>query len=46
MQQSAAPAEEALKLQRPLPDDMLEIVIEGAKSDQPGEGRNAVGSHT
>ena len=46
MQQSAAPAEEALKLQRPLPDDMLEIVTEGAKSDQPEEGRNAVGSHT
>jgi putative SOS response-associated peptidase YedK len=30
-----APAEVALKLQRPLPDDMLEIVAEGARSDQP-----------
>jgi hypothetical protein len=28
--------EEALKLQRPLPDDRLEIVPEGRKSDQPG----------
>jgi hypothetical protein len=26
--------EEALKLQRPLPDDRLEIVLEGRKSDQ------------
>jgi putative SOS response-associated peptidase YedK len=30
-----APAEEALKLQRPLPDKMLEIVAEGPRSDQP-----------
>ena len=30
-----APAEAARKLQRPLPDDMLEIVAEGARSDQP-----------
>jgi hypothetical protein len=26
---------EALKRQRPLPDDMVEIVAEGARSDQP-----------
>jgi putative SOS response-associated peptidase YedK len=32
-----APVEEALKLQRPLPDDMLEIVSEGPRSDPPGE---------
>ena len=27
----SAPAEEALKLQQPLPDDMLEIVAEGSR---------------
>jgi putative SOS response-associated peptidase YedK len=30
-----APAEEALKLQRSLPDDMVQIVSEGHRSDQP-----------
>jgi putative SOS response-associated peptidase YedK len=30
-----APAEEALKLQRPLPDAALEIVARGAKKDEP-----------
>jgi hypothetical protein len=30
-----APVDAALKLQRPLPDGMLEIVAEGARSDQP-----------
>jgi putative SOS response-associated peptidase YedK len=30
-----APAEEALKLQRPLPDEMLQIVAEGSKSNKP-----------
>jgi putative SOS response-associated peptidase YedK len=29
-----APTEEALKLQRPLADDMLQIVAEGEKSDE------------
>jgi putative SOS response-associated peptidase YedK len=28
-----APAQEALKLQRPLPDGILEIVFRGLKSD-------------
>ncbi len=31
----SAPADEALKLQRPLTDHMLEIVAEGSRSDQP-----------
>jgi putative SOS response-associated peptidase YedK len=30
-----APTEEALKLQRPLPDEFLQIVAEGQKSDKP-----------
>jgi len=30
-----APTDGALKLQRPLPDALLEIVAEGQKSDQP-----------
>jgi putative SOS response-associated peptidase YedK len=30
-----APTEVALKLQRPLSDHLLEIVAEGARSDQP-----------
>jgi putative SOS response-associated peptidase YedK len=33
-----APVEDALKLQRPLSDDMLEIVSEGPRSDPPAEG--------
>lgn len=40
-----ARAEVAVKLQRPLTDDMLEIVAEGARSDQPEDGRVAAGSH-
>ncbi len=36
-----APTEEALKLQRPLPDEMLQIVAEGAKSDKPAEAAAA-----
>jgi putative SOS response-associated peptidase YedK len=30
-----APTEDALKLQIPLPDELLEIVVEGKKSDKP-----------
>jgi cytochrome P450 len=30
-----AAVEEALRLQTPVPDDMLEIVAEGAKADPP-----------
>jgi putative SOS response-associated peptidase YedK len=30
-----APAEEALKLQRPLPDGALKIVATGVKKDEP-----------
>ena len=40
-----ASAEVALKLQRPLPDDLLEIVAEGVRSDKPEEGQTAAGSH-
>jgi putative SOS response-associated peptidase YedK len=31
-----APTEEAVKLQRPLPDGSLQIVARGAKTDEPG----------
>jgi putative SOS response-associated peptidase YedK len=31
-----APAEEALKLQRPLPDNSLKIVVRGDKKDEGG----------
>jgi hypothetical protein len=34
MQWMAAPAEEALRLQRPLPDGTLKIVAPGEKDDQ------------
>jgi putative SOS response-associated peptidase YedK len=37
----SAPANEALRLQRPPPDDMLEIVAEGARLDQPSQGESA-----
>ena len=40
-----ASADVALKLQRPLPDDLLEIVAEGARSDKPEDGQTAAGSH-
>lgn len=30
----SAPTEEALEVQRPLPDDMLQIVAEGSKSNK------------
>jgi putative SOS response-associated peptidase YedK len=30
-----APTEEALKIQRPLPDEFIVIVAEGQKSDKP-----------
>lgn len=36
-----APAEEALKLQQPLPDEAVQIVAEGARSDQPEDGQSA-----
>jgi putative SOS response-associated peptidase YedK len=34
-----APAEEALKLQRPLPDGVLEIVATGEKEDPPASAQ-------
>ncbi len=40
-----ASADVALKLQRPLPDDLLEIVAEGVRSDKPEDGQTAAGSH-
>ena len=36
-----APADVALKLQRPLPATMLDIVAEGARSDQLEDGQAA-----